>query len=248
MTLFRPPPHRHSLESPEFPTTQRRTKFPTIYQCHTLDREKQTVVSGLNGTLLRSRSSFPYFMLLAFESPLGCLRFLILLLLSPLVWLLDTCVSEAASLRILVFVACAGARVADIRSAAQAVLPKFYVQDVHPEAWRVFSAFGRRYVLTSSPRLMVEPFALQYLGADGVIGTELHILSGFGQQRASGFVLPSRCMVGEGKAIGFRRYFSDSSRGAAHEHTMVDVHVGLGNGSNDHPFLSLCKVYMIGFH
>ncbi|WMV52254.1 hypothetical protein MTR67_045639 [Solanum verrucosum] len=33
-------------------------------------------------------------------------------------------------------------KVSDIESAARAVLPKFYSEDLHPESWRVFSSCG----------------------------------------------------------------------------------------------------------
>jgi hypothetical protein len=67
----------------------------------------------------------------------------------------------------------AGVKVADIEGVAHAVLPKFYCSDLHPELWRVFSACGRRFVLTANPRIMVEAFLKEYIGADAVLGTEL---------------------------------------------------------------------------
>ena len=59
----------------------------------------------------------------------------------------------------------AGIKVSSIESVARAVLPKFYAGDVHPESWRVFSSCGKRCVLTANPRVMVEPFLKEFLGA-----------------------------------------------------------------------------------
>ena len=205
--------------------------YPGVEKCSSRGREKQKIVADLDGTLTRGRSSFPYFMLMAFESPFGLLRFTLLLLLSPLAWLIYQFASEAAAINMLIFVTFAGVREADIVSAARAVLPKFYVQDVHPDAWRVFSStFGRRLVLTANPRVMVEPFALQYLGADAVVGTELHYFPGKAR-RASGLVLRPGVMVGPVKAHALKRYLGD-----------VSPDVGLGDSTSDHPFLRQCKV------
>lgn len=119
--------------------------FPSIEQCSSHGRDAQTVVSDLDGTLLRGRSSFPYFFLVAYEAS-GLVRAAALLVCAPLAWLLYHWVSEAAGVQVLVFVALAGVRVADVESVARAVLPKFYADDLHPETWRVFSSFGKRWV------------------------------------------------------------------------------------------------------
>jgi glycerol-3-phosphate acyltransferase len=67
----------------------------------------QTVVANLDGTLLRSSSSFPYFMLIAFEAG-SPPRALLLLLMSPLVYIFYHFISEAAGISLLIFVSCAG--------------------------------------------------------------------------------------------------------------------------------------------
>lgn len=87
--------------------------FPTIHQCPSIGREKHTVVADMDGTLLRGRSSIPYFALVAFEVG-GILRLLFLLLASPLAGLLYYCVSESAGIRVLVFATFEGMRVSDI--------------------------------------------------------------------------------------------------------------------------------------
>ncbi|KAH9292297.1 hypothetical protein KI387_042520, partial [Taxus chinensis] len=45
-------------------------------------------------------------------------------------------------LRVLIFVALVGLRVSEIESAGRAVLPKFYMEDLNCETWRVFSSFS----------------------------------------------------------------------------------------------------------
>ncbi|MQM05970.1 hypothetical protein Taro_038789, partial [Colocasia esculenta] len=204
--------------------------FPRVEKCSSVGREGHTVVADLDGTLLTGHSSFPYFALVAFEVG-GALRLLLLLLLAPLAALLYYGISEAAGVRVLIFAAMAGARVADVESAARAVLPKFYAGDVHPEAWRVFQACGRRCVLTANPRVMVEAFLREYLGAEMVVGTELQTCGG----RVTGFVLPPGILVGENKARALRAAFGEAS-----------PEVGLGDRKTDFPFMRLCQEsYMV---
>lgn len=119
---------------------------------------------------------------------------------------------------------------ADVESAARAVLPRFYAEDVHPASWRVFAACGgRRLVLTATPRVMVEPFLRGVLGADAVAGTELVTWRG----RATGLVDKHRgVLVGQTKADALKELVGDGD--------MPDV--ALGDGISDYAFMSLCKV------
>lgn len=199
--------------------------------CRRGGRRAVVVVSDLDGTLLRSRSAFPYYALVAFEAG-GAARLALLLLLAPVLWLLRrAAASESAAVRVLVFAATAGARVSDVESAARAVLPRFYADDVHPAAWRVFATCGggRRLVVTATPRVMAEPFLRDYLGADTVAGTELAAWRG----RATGMVDARRgVLVGERKAEAVREMVGDGE--------MPDI--GLGGRRSDYAFMSLCKV------
>ena len=120
-----------------------KTTFTTVDKCTSIGREQHVVVADMDGTLLRGRSSFPYFALVAFEVG-GILRLLFLLLATPLAGLLYYFVSESAGIQVLVFATFAGMKVSDIESVARAVLPKFYSSDLHPETWRVFSACGEK--------------------------------------------------------------------------------------------------------
>ncbi|CAM0956979.1 unnamed protein product [Alopecurus aequalis] len=207
--------------------------FPAVDKCDASGRGSHAVAADLDGTLLRSRSAFPYYALVAFETG-GWLRLLLLLLVAPVATLLEIAVSQAAAVRVLVFAATAGARVSSIESAARAVLPRFYAADVHPGAWRVFSACsGRRVVLTTTPRLMAEPFLKECLGADAVAGTELATWRG----RATGMVDPHRgVLVGGRKAKALREIFGDDGE-------LPDV--GLGDHRSDYPFMCLCKAYIV---
>ncbi|KAJ1298638.1 hypothetical protein BS78_01G469300 [Paspalum vaginatum] len=204
--------------------------FPPVDECDASRLgSRSTVVSDLDGTLLRSRSAFPYYALVAFDTG-GVPRLAFLLLLAPLAAALHRLVSEAAGVRVLVFAATAGARVADIQSAARAVLPKAYAEDVRPDAWRVFAACGRRrMVLTATPRVMAEPFLRDCLGADAVAGTELATWRG----RATGWVDARRgVLVGDAKADALRELVGDGE--------MPDVALG-DDRESDCDFMSLCK-------
>ncbi|KAF0912893.1 hypothetical protein E2562_019473 [Oryza meyeriana var. granulata] len=209
--------------------------FPAVDKCDASPscRVGHTVVSDLDGTLLRSRSAFPYYALVAFEIG-GVPRLALLLLLEPVASLLRRAASESAAGRVLTFTATAGARVSDVEFAARAVLPRFYAADVHPVAWRVFAACGggggrgRRLVVTATPRVMAEPFLRDYLGADAVAGTELTAWRG----RATGMVDARRgVLVGERKAEALREMVGDGE--------MPDI--GLGDERSDYAFMSLCK-------
>lgn len=202
------------------------TRFPDISRCESDGREKSTIVADMDGTLLIGRSSFPYFALVAFEVG-GVLRLLLLVLASPLAGLLYYFISESAGIRVLIFATFAGARVSDIESVARAVLPKFYSGDIHPEAWRVFSSCGTRCVLTANPRIMVEPFLRDYLGADLVIGTEISSLRG----RATGLVSSPGVLVGMNKANALQKAFPTTQ-----------PEIGIGDRKTDFPFMQLCKV------
>ncbi|KAI5056863.1 hypothetical protein GOP47_0028681 [Adiantum capillus-veneris] len=165
--------------------------FPSVYDCSSEGRENQAVVSEFEGTLLKSSSAVPYYMLAAWEAPAGLVRFVVLLVLWPAAWLLQRLVSESAAIRLVAWISFAGVKERDILSIARAVLPKFYGEDVHPETWRVVSSFGQRYLLTAYPRVMVESFAKDYLGVSRVLGAELQIHEGSG--RATGLFVRQIC-------------------------------------------------------
>ncbi len=203
--------------------------FDVVENCRQDGRETQTVVSDLDGTLLRSRSSFPYFMLIALEAG-SPLRALVLLLLSPLVWLVYNFVSESVGIKMLIFFSFAGLRLSAIESAARGVLPKFYLEDMHSVSYRLFIACGRRYIVTANPRIMVEPFLKEYLDVEAVMGTEIQATSG---GYATGFVASSSSgvLVGMNKRSAVKNFFANET-----------PDIGLGDRESDYPFMSICKV------
>ncbi|KAH7439996.1 hypothetical protein KP509_04G086700 [Ceratopteris richardii] len=200
--------------------------FQSVEYCNRKGRQEQKVVSDLDGTLLRSSNAFPYYMLVGFKA-FGILRFTLLLLCSPIAWLLYCFVSDSAAIKLLIFVAYAGLKEKEIDSVARAVLPKFNLADIHPHTWRAFSSFKYRCLLTATPRLFVEPFSREYLCAGLVLGTELEFTK---SGRATGSVKSPGVLVGTNKDDVLHRQFGGKQ-----------PDVGLGDRPSDHPFMQRCK-------
>ncbi|GJN14564.1 hypothetical protein PR202_gb01407 [Eleusine coracana subsp. coracana] len=189
-----------------------RRRFRAIEQCATEGRSRQSVAADLDGTLLLSRSAFPYYLLIALEAG-SLLRAAALLASVPFVYLTYVSFSEPLAVRAMLYVAVAGLRVKDIERVARTVLP--------------------RCIVTASPRVMVEPFAREFLGADVVIGTELEVDDQSG--RATGFVAEPGVLVSDHKRRAVVREFGDK---------LPDV--GMGDRESDFDFMSICKeAYMV---
>lgn len=186
----------------------------------------ETVASELEGTLLKDPDPFSYFMLVAFEAS-GLIRFAFLLMVWPIIRFLEMIGTEEAGLKLMIFVAVCGVPESEIESVARAVLPKFYMDDLDMEAWKVFSLYDRRVVVTKMPRVMVERFVKEHLRADEVIGSEL-VVSRFGF--ATGFVKSQVCSQNIYDRVA--KVFIDE-----------EPTLGLGRpSSSSSSFLSLCKV------
>ena len=202
---------------------------PCVEMCNPGDRTKQWVVADLEGTLTRSKRSFPYYMLVAIEAG-SSFRALLLLILSPFIWMVQTIVSENLGIQMLIFISTVGVRAFDVESVGRAVLCRFYLQDLHPQAYQVFVSCGKRCVVTSSPRIMVEPFLKDFLGVEHILGTELHTIKGF----CTGFVQAPGVLVGHKKR--------DALRGMNILRQQQQFDVGISDHPKDCHFLSLCKV------
>ncbi|KAK9063408.1 hypothetical protein SSX86_017278 [Deinandra increscens subsp. villosa] len=172
----------------------------------------KSVVSELEGTLLKNKDPFSYLMLVAFEAS-GLIRFAFLLLFWPIIRLLDACRKPDTSLKLAIFLATVGVPISEIESVARAVLPKFYFDDIDLEAWKVFNLGDKRVVVTKMPTVMVERFVKEHLLADEVVGTEL-VVSRFGL--ATGLVQSLACdrvadvFNGQQPSLGLATCFSDS--------------------------------------
>ncbi|KAL8495223.1 hypothetical protein ACS0TY_019397 [Phlomoides rotata] len=207
-------------------------RFPSIEKCDTSGDVRHSIAADLDGTLLISRSSFPYFMLVAVEAG-SLLRGLILLLAFPIIAVAYIFVSEALAIQMLIYISYSGLEVRDIELASRAVLPRFYASDVRAESYDVFEKCKRKVIITANPTIMVEPFVKDFLGADKVIGTEIEVNPK--TKRATGFVKKPGVLVGKWKKLGVLKEFGDET-----------PDIGIGDRESDHDFMSICKEgYMV---
>ncbi|KAF6990467.1 hypothetical protein CFC21_007654 [Triticum aestivum] len=185
-----------------------------------------SVVAELEGTLLRDACTFPYFMLVAFEAS-GLPRFAALLALWPALRLLELLLGRGGlALRCAAFVATVGVPRAELEAVARAVLPKFMADDVDPAAWAAFGACeGRRVVVTRMPRVMVEWFAREHLGAHDVVGCDVEYSR---LRRCTGLL---KGAADEAIAGRVRALFRDGDR----------PDLGLGRSEMTRSFLPFCK-------
>ncbi|KAL5219310.1 hypothetical protein ABZP36_019994 [Zizania latifolia] len=131
-------------------------------------------VCKVEGGLLMSPSTFPYFMLVALEAG-GLLRGFLLLLLYPVLRLL----SHDRAIKVMIMVSFLGVRKDGFRL-GRAVMPKLFLEDVSAEVFEEAAARRRRCVCVSAmPREMVEPFLKEHLGVDAVVAPELRVFRGY---------------------------------------------------------------------
>ncbi|KAJ1265863.1 hypothetical protein BS78_08G106000 [Paspalum vaginatum] len=153
-----------------------------------------TLVVDVDGALLRSRSLFPYFMLVALEAG-GFLRGLVLLLLYPVIRCFELILGGGdLAVRAMAAVAFCGLRAGTFR-AGRAVLPRWLLEDVAAEALQAARRAGdpARVVWASAmPRVMVEPLLREYLrvpDAAVVAAREMRTVWGF----YTGLMEPACC-------------------------------------------------------
>ncbi|KAK6920110.1 hypothetical protein RJ641_016014 [Dillenia turbinata] len=209
-------------------------KFPSIKTLNTTAPPKsfKSIAADLDGTLLISRSSFPYFMLIAIEAG-SFVRGLILLLSFPLIVISYLFISESLAIQLMIYISFSGLKIRDIELASRAVLPRFYASDVRRESFEVFEKCERKVVVTANPVVMVEAFVREYLGGDKVLGTEIEVNEK--TKRATGFVKKSGVLVSEKKRSAVLKEFG---------YDLPDI--GIGDRESDHDFMSVCKEgYMV---
>ncbi|KAL5716390.1 amino-acid N-acetyltransferase [Ranunculus cassubicifolius] len=195
------------------------TLFPSVTKCSVSGRESDIMVCDINGGLLRSPSFFPYFMLVAFEGG-SIFRAFLLLLSYP--FLLAT--NHEIRLRVMIFITFCGLKLKYMENVGKAVLPKFYLENLHLQAYEVLAASGRKVVFTSVPRVMVEWFLKDYLKVNVVLGTELQSYGGY----FTGLL--SQGLLVKHKAL--KEFFGDNK---------PDIGLGSSRSIHDHLFISLCK-------
>lgn len=114
-------------------TAKLKRNFPPITECNgttSSSSPRESVAADLDGTLLISRSSFPYFMLVAVEAG-SLLRGFILLLSIPLIIFSYLFISESLGIQILIFISFSGLKIRDIELASRAVLPRYSFLRIH---------------------------------------------------------------------------------------------------------------------
>lgn len=167
-------------------------------------------------------------MLVAFEGG-SLLRALLLLLTSPLLWAFGW--QSEVSLRIMVFVTFCGLKTKDMELVSRAVLPKFFLENLHLQAWEVVDLVkGRRVLFCGLPRVMFEGFAKEYLGVSEVLSTELQVVKG--SNYFSGFVCCSGLDL-KHKGLRMKEVFGGDKADVGLVSSYYNTH--------DHLLLSHCK-------
>ncbi|KAI9082627.1 hypothetical protein K1719_035496 [Acacia pycnantha] len=154
-----------------FGTQFKYQKYPSL--AHRSDLNDHTLIFDVEGTLLRSPSLFPYFVLVAFEAG-DLFRAIFLLVSYPLVCL----VGDRMGIQIMVMISFFGVK-AESFKAGRAVLPKFLLDNVGSEIIEALSCGGKKVGVSSLPQVMVESFLREYLKIDFVVGRKLKVFCGY---------------------------------------------------------------------
>ncbi|KAG5514118.1 hypothetical protein RHGRI_035496 [Rhododendron griersonianum] len=197
-------------------------KYPSLAHRQE-DLLDHTLIFSVEGSLLKSQSLFPYFLLVAFEAG-SILRALILFILYPFICV----VGHEMGLKIMVMVCFLGIKEQSFR-AGTAVLPKFFLEDVGLESFEVVRRGGKKVGVTDLPRVMVDSFLRDYLEIDFVVGRELRVCSGY-------FV----GLMEEKKKIVLDEVLEDDKTASK------IIGISSFNISLDHQLFSLCKeIYLV---
>ncbi|KAF3336249.1 hypothetical protein FCM35_KLT18835 [Carex littledalei] len=140
----------------------------------------KTKVIDVEGCLLKSCSTFPYFMVVALEAGGGgLLRGLLLLLSYPFICLLG----NEIGFKFMVMLTFCGLRKESLVRVGRAILPKHLLEDVSLQGFEMLkkmeNGHGRVICVSRMPRVMIEAFLREYLEVEYVLGRELKVLGGF---------------------------------------------------------------------
>ncbi|KMT10004.1 hypothetical protein BVRB_5g122190 [Beta vulgaris subsp. vulgaris] len=185
--------------------------------------DEQTLIFNVEETLLKSSSLFPYFMLVAFEAG-SVLRALLLLISYPF-----TCLfSKEMRLKMMVMVCFFGIK-KDGFMVGRAILPKFFLEDVGLEGFKVVTKFKRKVGVSDLPHVMVESFLREYLEVDYVVGKELKVFHGYFiglmEDNKKMVVNDLKSILGDGEILDNSNVFGISGT----------------KSTLSHPFFSFCK-------
>ncbi|KAJ4783324.1 glycerol-3-phosphate acyltransferase 3 [Rhynchospora pubera] len=140
--------------------------------------QDKTLVLDLEGAVLRSNSTFPYFMLIAIEAG-SFLRGLILLSMYPFTCFLN----QDMAMQVLTMISFGGLKEEEVTRVGRAVLPKHLLEDVGMKGLEMVRCkMQPRGIIcvTRMPRVMVETFVREYVrGVEGVVGKEVKSVGGY---------------------------------------------------------------------
>ncbi|KAJ3676175.1 hypothetical protein LUZ60_003587 [Juncus effusus] len=184
---------------------QRRiTKLPK----HTSQKEQiqnyqdQTLVLDLEGGLLRSTSTFPYFMIVALEAG-SFIRSFVLLSLYPLLYFLNI----EMAIRVMTVVSFFGLKEEKINKVGRAILPKYLLEDVGMEGLEFVRARMMPHgimCVTGMPLVMVENFVKEYIGEVGtIVGKEVKMIGGYYVGFVEGCKMEKKLGLGFSELQGF---------------------------------------------
>ncbi|ESQ37845.1 hypothetical protein EUTSA_v10028577mg [Eutrema salsugineum] len=139
------------------------------------DLSRDTLIFNVEGALLKSDSLFPYFMLVAFEAG-GVIRSFLLFILYPLISLI---MSREMGVKVMVMVSFFGVKKDGFR-AGRGVLPKYFLEDVGLDMFKVLRKGGKRIGVSDHlPQVMIEGFLRDYLEIEVVVGREMKVVGGY---------------------------------------------------------------------
>lgn len=130
------------------------------------------------------------------------------------------------------FISFCGLRKKDVDLVAKAVLPKFFLENLDSRAYQVWaSSKGKKVVVTGVPRVMVEWFLKDYLGATEVAGAEMKVVGAGSWCLFTGLIHGRLDVASKHKVI--RDLFGENK---------PDIGLASYGNPHDHVFVSNCKV------